>query len=518
MATVAEDIAQPEPESETAVEQPLISYLAEFAGPNELMAAAEKVRDTGFTKFDCFSPFPIHGIDDAMGTERTRLPFIVLGAAATGGLIAISMQLFMNGFQTPFNDIMGSGHGLSGYPYIISGKPLFSFPSSMPVVFELCVLFSAFAALLGMLALNGLPQLYNALFHVQPFLGVTQGKFFLGIEAADPQFDETRTKEVLESLSPMSIDECRDTGETRMIPKEFFIVVGLLGVVALVPLVVVLQLIALPSNVPRMHPVQDMDNQAKIKAQQFNAFFTDGRGMRPSIPGTIARGNLQEDPEMYRGLQAIPETDEIDDATLLPNAKDADGEAVKLDGLPWVTELPDGLEADKEFLHRGQERYKIYCAPCHGLGGYGDGLVSNRAMQLMETGKSAWVKPVSFHTDPIRMQPIGQLFNTVKHGVRKMPGYGSQIPPKDRWAIVMYLKALQRSQSASIEDVPEDLRESLPTQESVIQGTSASRTTEEKTSDEPQDSDGKPKDDDAAAKPEGDASTTEEETDKTTTE
>lgn len=461
MATVADEITQPEPDSEDAVERPLVSYLAEFSGPHELTEAARKVRETGFTKFDCFSPFPIHGIDDAMGTKPTRLPFIVLGAAAIGGLTAISMQLFMNGIQTPFNDIMNSGYGLTGYQFIISGKPFISLPSSMPVVFELSVLFAAFGALLGMLALNGLPQLYNALFHVSPFLGVTQGRFFLGIEATDPQFDENRTKGILESLSPVNIEECRDTGESRAIPKQFFVVLALLGVLALVPPAIIAQMIAIPSKVPRMHPQQDMDNQAKVKAQQASSFFADGRGMRPSIPGTIARGNLQADPVMYRGLQAIPESDEIDDEILLPNAKDADGNAQKLDDLPWATDLPEGLNADLAFLHRGQERYKIYCAPCHGLGGYGDGLVSNRAMQLMETGQSAWVKPVSFHTDPIRIQPIGQLYNTIKHGVRKMPAYGSQIPPKDRWAIVMYVKALQRSQMGSIEEVPEELRDSL---------------------------------------------------------
>jgi mono/diheme cytochrome c family protein len=109
-------------------------------------------------------------------------------------------------------------------------------------------------------------------------------------------------------------------------------------------------------------------------------------------------------------------------------------------------------------LLRGQERFNIYCSPCHGLTGAGDGLVSRRADALQE---GTWVPPLTFHGDQVRGRPVGHLFNTITHGIRNMPAYGAQIPAEDRWAIVAYVRALQRSQNATVADVPPDLRAGL---------------------------------------------------------
>lgn len=443
MATIIED----EQLDENAEESQLVGLLAEFDGPKELTAAARKMNRAGFSKFDCYSPFPIHGIDDAMGTKPTRLPFIVLGCAFAGFITAQGMQHFMNGFD---------------YPYIISGKPLYSIPSSLPVTFELSVLFSAFGALLGMLALNGLPQLYNAIFRVESFRGVTSGKFFLGVEAADPQYDDVKTRTFVESLKPSSIEEYYESNESREIPKPFFTILFVLGILALVPPVIIGQFRVIPSNVPRIHPIQDMDMQPKVKAQNTSEFFADGRGMRLPIPGTIPQGGLREDSKFYLGLTS----DDVDQATLLPGAKDATGAEVNLNNYPWVTTIPEKIdpitgEVDSSFainealMNRGQERYGIFCAPCHGVGGYGDGLVTQRATLLTNNGKGSWIQPVSFHVDAVRKQPDGQLFNTITHGKGKMPGYSDQIPPEDRWAIILYLRALQKSQNASVGELPE---------------------------------------------------------------
>jgi mono/diheme cytochrome c family protein len=100
----------------------------------------------------------------------------------------------------------------------------------------------------------------------------------------------------------------------------------------------------------------------------------------------------------------------------------------------------------------------IYCSPCHGLAGYGDGMVAKRAEELQE---GTWTPPSSMHSDLIRVRPAGQLFNTITNGIRNMPAYGQQISVEDRWAIVAYVRALQRSQAATVEDVPRDLRTSL---------------------------------------------------------
>ena len=122
----------------------------------------------------------------------------------------------------------------------------------------------------------------------------------------------------------------------------------------------------------------------------------------------------------------------------------------------WVTDFP--LDVDETLIRRGQQRYGIFCATCHGQGGDGDGLVTLRALELEQ---GTWVKPTSLHAEPIREQPVGQLYNAISNGVRKMPGYASQIPVRDRWAIVAYVRALHRTRTSSIEDVPEDIRPNL---------------------------------------------------------
>ena len=126
-------------------------------------------------------------------------------------------------------------------------------------------------------------------------------------------------------------------------------------------------------------------------------------------------------------------------------------------------EYPESLTVDRAFIERGQDRFNIYCSPCHGAGGFGDGLVHKRATVLVETGANgtSWVAPKNLHEDLIRVQPVGQLFNTITNGVRTMASYASQIPTRDRWAIVSYIKALQLSQHADQAMV--DGANSLPT-------------------------------------------------------
>jgi len=107
---------------------------------------------------------------------------------------------------------------------------------------------------------------------------------------------------------------------------------------------------------------------------------------------------------------------------------------------------------------RGRERFGIYCTPCHGQVGEGDGMVHQRAMTLAE---GTWVPPSNMTEERVRVMPVGEIFNTVTNGVRNMPGYGRQIPAEDRWAIILYVRALQRSRAAELKDLSEQERESL---------------------------------------------------------
>ena len=179
----------------TREEAALYGYLVEFDKVDELLAAAAKVRDAGFTLWDAHTPFVIHGLDAAMGVKKTVLPYVVFFAGLTGAAAGILLQWFTNAFD---------------YPFLISGKPLFSLPANIPVAFETTILFAAISALLGMLALNGLPQLYHPLFRSRSFKRATDDRFFISIEAADPLFDATTTRRLLESISDQPVEKIED--------------------------------------------------------------------------------------------------------------------------------------------------------------------------------------------------------------------------------------------------------------------------------------------------------------------
>jgi mono/diheme cytochrome c family protein len=206
------------------------------------------------------------------------------------------------------------------------------------------------------------------------------------------------------------------------IPKPLVYVTAILVVCALVPPALIARLRAMNSPLPRVHLIQDMDNQLRFEAQHANPLFQDGRAMRPPVSGTVARGEARLDEHFERGL-------------------------VKGG---WATGFPAQVTVDEALLLRGRQRFTIYCQPCHGVAGYGDGMINRRAMQLVDQGinGTTWVQPKSIHEQAIREQPVGQIFNSITNGVRNMPPYGPQIPVADRWAIVAYVKALQRSQNA----------------------------------------------------------------------
>ncbi len=198
---------------------------------------------------------------------------------------------------------------------------------------------------------------------------------------------------------------------------------------SLVPLVVAYRYRQVKKPRPRLHLVFDMDAQAKLRSQQESALFADGRAMRPAIEGTVPRERIVGRPELTEGRRP-------------------DGSFVESFPVP----------VDLELLARGRDRFNIYCAPCHGWDGYGQGPVARRADELQE---GTWVPPSSLHDKPVRERPVGQIYNTIRNGIRNMPAYGPQIPVHDRWAIVAYVRALQRSQNAPLEDVPEPQRSSL---------------------------------------------------------
>jgi len=172
--------------------------LAEYDTPGEVLHAAEAVRDAGYTQFDTHSPFPIHGMDAAMGMKDSKLGAIVFPIALTGTTLAFLMMWWMNGVD---------------YPLVIGGKPPYSLPSQVPIMFEVTILFSAFSTVFGMFHLNRLPRHHHPVFNSERFKGFSDDKFFLSIESTDPKWSLERTKKLLEGTHPKHLELVYDDVE-----------------------------------------------------------------------------------------------------------------------------------------------------------------------------------------------------------------------------------------------------------------------------------------------------------------
>lgn len=392
----------------------LVGLLAEYESPEALLSAAEKVRDAGFRRWDTHTPFPVHGIDRAMGVRPTSLPWLIFFLGATGTGCALLMQCWMNAFD---------------YPFIVSGKPFYSIPAFIPITFELTVLFASLTAVFGMLGFNGLPRLYNPLLGSDRFRRASDDRFFIHIQADDPKFNEASARRLLESTGCAALEGIEEDTAPARLPKWMFHVGVVFTILAFIPPLMAIRAWVTKSDEPRIHVVFDMDNQEKFKAQRASAIFADGRAARLPVGATpenplgltVARGELREDDHFYRGRM----------------------------GGQFANVFPPEVPLSEDLMQRGRNRFEIYCAPCHGVLGDGNGLVALR----VKYREIPWVAPKSLHDDTVRPQPVGQLFQTITYGIRTMPPYGDQIPERDRWAIVAYIRALQRSQTVTPQNV-----------------------------------------------------------------
>lgn len=169
--------------------------LAEFETPGELYKACEKVRDAGYGAWDAHTPFPVHGLEKAMGLRPSVVPWIVCVMGFSGAGLGFLLQWWTSAVD---------------YPLIISAKPYNSYQAFVPVIFELGILLGSFGAVFGMFGLNRLPTLYHSLFNSKRFSRVTDDRFFISIEARDPKYDPERTRELLESTGALNVEEVED--------------------------------------------------------------------------------------------------------------------------------------------------------------------------------------------------------------------------------------------------------------------------------------------------------------------
>jgi len=402
----------------------LYGVIAEYQTPHSLIEAARAVQGAGYTKYECYSPHPVHGIDQAMKTPYSPIPWLVLGGGLTGTFLAILMQSWMNGWD---------------YKYIISGKPFISLPAQMPVAFELTILLAGITAFVGMLGLNHLFKFYSPLNSSKVMQRVTNDKYAVVIEADDPLFRLEATSELLNKAGAAHLEACYEEHQKEEPPMLFWQIVVLLVALGLVPMALVFKASFSTSDEPPIRIDHGMAYQQKVKAQQKapEGLFKNPEVNLPYIDGTIKFGAVENE-HFDKG---------------------------KVNG-QFVNGFPEQFKGklDDKMIARGQRQFGIYCSVCHGLAGYGDGMVHRVAMERMAGGDlSTWVPPKSLHDPLIASKPDGEIFDTITNGKNNMMGYGYRLTPEDRWAIVLYVRALQRSQVGKVAQTPNTTTTTSPT-------------------------------------------------------
>ena len=234
----------------------------------------------------------------------------------------------------------------------------------------------------------------------------------------------------------------------------FWLVAGLVTLVAVsfLPIAWIARWRSIKHSEPRVILWRDMGQQPKQKAQSASAVFADGRAAREPVAGTVVYGSVVDDPHYTLGYESHGGGDQVS----------------------YFAGMPPQIKVDQKLLDRGQERFMIYCFPCHGADGQGNGPVSQRAVEIQESGETvswgtAWVPASNIVAvqDDGQLQygsalyPDGKLFTIITQGVRNMPAYGEKIEVNDRWAIVAYIRALQLAQYADVDRVPAEKRDAL---------------------------------------------------------
>ena len=448
-------------EADQIEQQKLIGVLGQFDDSHTLMHACEALRDSGVKKMDAYTPYPVHGIEKAIGIPRTILPWIVLAVASGGLCIGLGMQWYTNATEQllPF---------WSGYEFRISGKPMFSLPANIPVTFEVIVLSSAFAAFLGMLVLNGLPRLANPLHRIPRFKRVTNDKFFLMVDADDEHFNLDQLKNNFSDWGASDVEDVFLDQTDWKLPAFLKTVAVLLLVLMLVPPALVFRARGMTYTGTRLHVVPDMDWQVKFKTQtegplannntKDEFFFKDIRAQFAPLPGTVSRSDQSGDMEFFQGIQpgsdlhsshgtpaVFASNQENEAQEEPPAATDAAAEEPN-----WVTKIPSQVKVNQETVLRGQRQYDIYCAVCHGYSGEGNGLANNRAVALSVSGEASWTEAKSLYDPTVIDQPVGRIYDTITNGRSTMGPYATRIKPEDRWAIVLYVKALQKTRKDAV--------------------------------------------------------------------
>ncbi len=369
----------------------LFGLTALFTKADDVINAAGKVAAKGYTKWDVNTPYPVHGMDGAMKLKSSKLGYVTLIFGLSGTAFALLLMWFTLSVD---------------YPLVIGGKPYFALPAFIPVTFELTVLLATVSTVVAMLAFFfGLPSNYHALHDTEYMKKVSLDRFGIVIEASDPGFDEVKVKEFLKSLNPESVDPVYKKEPVKYPILEPKFIAFLISVAIVVSLGTYLTL----NKLLFIDPYNWMMEQDRINVQSRSEFFDDERGMRTPVEGTVAQGFM---PYIYKGIDEP------------------------------VNYLSNPLIPSKKNLKLGKEKFLTYCSPCHGNFGDGDSRL-----------KGQFPKPPTFHSNRIRNFEDGRIYHVITNGRNVMPSYATQVNREERWAIVNYIRVLQRAKNATEEEI-----------------------------------------------------------------
>jgi mono/diheme cytochrome c family protein len=369
-------------------EGPLYSITALFDTPDEIIHAAEEVSKAGYTRFDINTPYPVHGMDKAMRLRQSRLGIFTLFFGLLGTITAVGFMTWVT---------------LVDYRLVIGGKPFWTWPAFVPIAFEITVLLASVLTVVTMIVLYfKFPNVSHPL-HDTPYMKqVSSDKFGISIQANDPKFDEAAVRELLRRVGGKQIGPVYFDAEDRAHAPKLF-EPKFLGVLALTAILVSGATYFSFNKLLFMQPFSWMSEQNKVKAQMPSDFFKNGIGMRPPVEGTVARGFL---PYPFKGKPEEGGKDLVN--PLLPTPAN---------------------------LARGKARFLTFCSPCHGNFARGDSRLQGQ-----------FPNPPTLHSDKVRNWADGNIYNVITEGQNAMPSYASQIAREDRWAIILYIRALQRAE------------------------------------------------------------------------
>jgi len=373
---------------------PTFAVLGLFTDAQRIIDAANQIRPRKLGHLEAYTPYPVHGLDKAVGLPPSPLGKLVMGMGLLGAALALLFEWWVSAVD---------------YPLVVGGKALFSWQAFVPVMFEVTVLFATFTAGLAMLfAFNKLPFFGHPVLHSQAIKGITRDKLALSIERSGTVFDPEAARQAL-------VENGAESVEIVPIPAwdRPFSLAGLLRTIAAITaacLVAGAGLYAAEKLIPVVPPYLHMHNQPKLNAFRSSTFFADGRGMRPAVEGTVARGHL---PPAF----ATPE------------------EAGAL--------LTNPVSLTQKTADRGRKVFSDHCAVCHGAVGDGMAVLS----------RAYGAKPGNLLSNEMRARPDGYIYGVLMLGKNAMPSYAPDLDESDRWAAVQYVRVLQRAQNAKDEDL-----------------------------------------------------------------